>query len=440
MQTLHWASNLPARRPHVCRYGLRQSSISWKGVCFAWLILIGGLSGQGPQQWQFKTPLPTPRQGMAAVALGNKIYVMGGSQFEHNPLNIVQAYDTDQDSWQTNIAPLHEARSNAAAAAFDGKIYIFGGRKNLNHLVHQVEVYDPASNQWSVISQLPTPREGLCAVVVDTAIWVIGGAGFQTNYNIVELYHPMSNSWSTLPHTLIVPRVGAVAANINGQVYVFGGFYFGPLNSYEKYVFGQGWVGSGNMLYACGSAAGAVAEGEIWIVGGENQFGVLDEVQKANISGGGGWTNAPEMHIRRKNLAAARVGNRLFAIGGRTGQHGGGWVTAAVEALDLLTGIGGLPEPALSNNFYLSPNYPNPFNSSTYVEAYLPGAAEVEIGVMDLLGRLTRRLYRGRLPAGWQRFEFNGRDDLGRTLPSGPYFIYLSAGGEQRVVKATFSK
>lgn len=435
MQILHWVSILP----DFYQVGSRRAGISWKGIWVAWFILIGGLNGQGPQQWQFKAPLPAPRQGMAAAALENKIYVMGGSQFEHSTLNIVQAYDTDQDAWQTNIAPLNEARINAAAAVFGGKIYVFGGRDH-NQLVPQVEVYDPLSNQWSVVSQLPTPREGLSAVVVDTTIWVIGGAGFQTNYNIVEIYDPAANSWSALPHTLTVPRVAAVAANINGEVYVFGGFYFGPLNSYEKYVLDLGWVGAGNMLYACGSAAGAAAGGEIWIVGGENQLGTLDEVQHADVTGAGNWSNGPPMHVRRKNLAVARVGNRLFAIGGRTGQHGGGGVSAAVEALDLLTGIGGLPEPALSDNFYLSPNYPNPFNGSTNFETYLPRSGDVEIGVMDLLGRLTRQLYRGRLPSGWQRFEFNGRDDFGRVLPSGHYFIYLNAGGEKRVVKATFSK
>ncbi|MCK6619114.1 MAG: hypothetical protein HUU32_16220 [Calditrichaceae bacterium] len=431
MQILHWISVLP----EYCR----QAGALWRRIWLAWFILIGGVSAQGPQQWQFKAPLPAPRQGMAAAALENKIYVMGGSQFEHSTLNIVQAYDTEQDTWQTDIAPLNEARINAAAAVFDGKIYIFGGRDH-NQLVHQVEAYDPLNNQWSVVGQLPTPREGLAAVVVDTAIWVIGGAAFQTNYNIVEQYNPSTNNWSTLPHTLTVPRVAAVAAHINGEVYVFGGFYFGPLNSYEKYVFDLGWVGAGNMLYPCGSAAGAAAGGEIWIVGGENQLGTLDEVQHADITGAGNWSNGPAMHVRRKNLAAVRVGNRLFAIGGRTGQHGGGGVSAAVEALDLLTGLGGLSEPALNDNFYLSPNYPNPFNGSTYVETYLPKAAEVEIGVLDLLGRLTRRLYRGRLPSGWQRFEFDGRDDFGRVLPSGQYFIYLHAGGKKRVVKATFSK
>lgn len=400
-------------------------------------ILFGLLSARGQQQWQAKTSMPSPRQGMAAAVLSDRIYVMGGSQFEQNALDIVEAYDTQQDIWQTNFAALNVARTNASAVSFGGKLYIFGGR-NHNQMIPEVEMYDPANNQWSIISQLPTPREGLATAVMDSLVWVIGGANFQTNYDIVEIYNPSDNSWNTLPHLLTVPRVTTVAAVLDGELYVFGGFYFGPLNSYEKYVAGQGWIASGNMLYAFGAASGVVVDSRVWIVGGENQSGFLTNVQYADLPGSGNWHNGPPMQTARKSLSVARVGNTLFAIGGKSGHHMGG-TTDAVEALDVLTGITMPPGEYIGESFYLTPSFPNPFNGSTSFEVYVEKASGVQIGITNVLGQIVRSVYHGRL-VGWHRFNFDGRDDFGKMLPSGNYFIYLIAPGKRHVIKTTFSK
>jgi flagellar hook assembly protein FlgD len=51
----------------------------------------------------------------------------------------------------------------------------------------------------------------------------------------------------------------------------------------------------------------------------------------------------------------------------------------------------------------------------------------VELGVYDLGGRLVRSLKRGMLPAGAQRFEWDGRDSRGREVAGGIYFVKLHA-------------
>lgn len=400
-------------------------------------LLFMLLSAQGQQQWQQKTAMPTQRQGMAAAALNGKIYVIGGAQFEFNAINTVEAYDVLQDNWQTNIGTLNVPRTKAAAVSYGGKIYVFGGRDH-HVFISEVEVYDPGSNQWTIISQIPTPREGLAAVVVDSLIWLIGGATMQTSLGIVELYNPGSNSWSTLPHQLTVPRATAVAEVIDGQVYAFGGFYFGPLNSYEKYIPGQGWVDEGVMMYSCGAAGGAAVNGEIWIVGGENQSGILGKVQYADIAGQGPWNSGPQMQTPRKNLSVVRVDNTLFAIGGKTEHHGGS-VTGAVEALGLVTAINEPPGSGVIERLVLGQNYPNPFNGTTLFQVALEKPTEVRIDVINVRGQLVRQIYRGVL-MGQHLFKFDGKNDSGKALPSGNYFIYLKTSKELRVIKATYLK
>ncbi|NIX55748.1 MAG: hypothetical protein GWN14_07415 [candidate division Zixibacteria bacterium] len=381
--------------------------------------------------------MPTARYGMTAAVPNQKIYVMGGAEFGHNAIDIVEMYNPAQDSWQTNIAPLNFARSNAAAVAFEGKIYIFGGRDH-NQFISAAEAYDTSANQWSVVSQMPTPREGIAAVAVDSAIWLIGGATSQMNSSKVERFYPHTGDWDTLAHSLNVARVGAVAAVVNNDVYVMGGYYFGPLNSYEKYLRGQGWTSVGSMLYGCGAASGAAYDNQIWIVGGENQSGILNNVQYFDANGSGIWNNGPPLQTERKNLAVARVGNTLYAIGGKRGHHAGS-VTDVMEALDLVTGIDDSPPSTLPADIRLETNFPNPFNNSTLFDVYLPEVKEVRIGVINVLGQPVRTIYRGNLH-GWQRFEFDARDDFGKILPSGNYFIYLQTARQERVINIQYLK
>ncbi len=76
--------------------------------------------------------------------------------------------------------------------------------------------------------------------------------------------------------------------------------------------------------------------------------------------------------------------------------------------------------------------YPNPFNPRTTVAFTLARAERVEIAVFDARGRRVRRLLQANLPAGNHQRIWNGRDDRGRSLPSGVYGVRVTAGGEVR--------
>ena len=79
--------------------------------------------------------------------------------------------------------------------------------------------------------------------------------------------------------------------------------------------------------------------------------------------------------------------------------------------------------------YALLSNYPNPFNGRTAIEFTIaqPGFTEVE--VFDLSGRVATTLHRGFSQAGKQRVFWNGNDEAGQQLPSGIYFVRLSARG-----------
>jgi TolB protein len=77
---------------------------------------------------------------------------------------------------------------------------------------------------------------------------------------------------------------------------------------------------------------------------------------------------------------------------------------------------------------YLGQNYPNPFNPTTVIPFELPAASEVLLRIYDLRGRLVRTVLRDRKPEGRSEVVWDGRDDRGRLVASGPYFYRLGVG------------
>ena len=93
---------------------------------------------------------------------------------------------------------------------------------------------------------------------------------------------------------------------------------------------------------------------------------------------------------------------------------------------DLLLAIGDVPS-GLPQRFALLQNYPNPFNPATTLAFELPQAAEMQLRIYDLQGRLVKTVAAGRYEAGRHSAVWDGTDDAGAVVSSGVYFYRLTA-------------
>lgn len=80
------------------------------------------------------------------------------------------------------------------------------------------------------------------------------------------------------------------------------------------------------------------------------------------------------------------------------------------------------------NATVLRGNYPNPFNPETTIAYSVKEPGPVWIGIYNVKGQLIRTLVNDVRATGHYTVVFDGRDDNGRSVSSGVYFMKMNAG------------
>ena len=112
---------------------------------------------------------------LAAAVLDGRLYALGGridGDYSRN-LSVNESYDPAADRWEKRT-PLPTPRSGIAEAVLEGRIFVFGGEAPTGTF-SQVEAFDPRSNSWRGHMRMPTSRHGLGAAAVAGRIYLISG-------------------------------------------------------------------------------------------------------------------------------------------------------------------------------------------------------------------------------------------------------------------------
>lgn len=139
--------------------------------------------------WTIKAPMPTERDHLSSAVVDEKIFVIGGRQPQEGPifkdLNTNEMYDPANNSW-ISLEPLPTKRSGLAAAALNDSIYVIGG-ESTKKTFDSNEKYNIKAHSWDRESPVPSARHGLSVVSIDGKIYVIAGGpkpgGYGSNAN-----------------------------------------------------------------------------------------------------------------------------------------------------------------------------------------------------------------------------------------------------------------
>ena len=169
--------------------------------------------------WSDAAPLPTPRGGHAAVVRDGRIHVLGGGNSE-TTLADHDVFDPAKNAW-TALAPLPRAEGSPAAVVFGGKVYAIGGRSGPSDF-GAVDIYDSATHRWSAGPPIE-PRGTAGAVVHCGAILLFGGESQAARKSLPDVLRlSRGGVWEKLA-PMPTPRNFARAVILNDAVYVVGG-------------------------------------------------------------------------------------------------------------------------------------------------------------------------------------------------------------------------
>lgn len=145
--------------------------------------------------WKTLPSLPAPRDHAGGAVVGDEYFVLGGRAFgQFNTSDAVFALDLCdvEKGWTMKSGKMPTPRGGVSAGTIGEKIYVLGGEGNpaegTEGVFNQTEVYDVRRDSWERLAPMVVPRHGTSAVGVDGVIYIPGG-GVRISGAPVDLFN-----------------------------------------------------------------------------------------------------------------------------------------------------------------------------------------------------------------------------------------------------------
>ncbi len=297
------------------------------------IVVTGGVDASGAllntteifdgSSWTLGSPIPTPRQMLAAASDGKLVYAVGGAN-GNTDLTTVEAYDPAAKTW-TALPGLRQPRSDLGVAITDGRLVAVGGVSGGN-VLKSVSVFDLMTRAWDSLPDMATARHGMAVDAVEKSVYAIGGSTAAGDGQVVSTAEVLklptrkiqpAAQWRSLPDAPTA-RLMMAWTVLNDKIWIMGGLRNGvPLQTVESYDPKTGaWETGPPLPIPLHHAAGATYRGEVVILGGTSD-NIANGSNKVFALRGGNWVELPSLTHARAAPAAAVVGDKLVAMGGQ---------------------------------------------------------------------------------------------------------------------------
>lgn len=341
MRITNWQTYYLAGATALCLLALLLPNVRIQGAMRPPLLSDGASTVLGQPipatllRWEPRTPLTRPRSRLAVVRVEDRLYAIGGETTGGHPVASVEAYDLRINEWQSRAA-LPRPTENLAAAALGQYIFIAGGSLGAaesppNQVSDQFLVYDTLADSWTAIGKLPYPLAGAQLLAFDGALYLLGGWNGQATQSEVWRYSPPAmadgGDWPDVAEWALVTRMpiaraffGALFAK--GELYVVGGYdgqqeltsaevYNPTTNNWQKLPSLPTPRGGLQLIY---DGLDLVALGGGWTqpLDTHERFDLTTRV----------WSNFPSPFTGEwRNFGAAEYNGRIYFIGGWSGDY-----------------------------------------------------------------------------------------------------------------------
>lgn len=137
-------------------------------------------------QWEARAPLPEPGDHLNRAVINGKIYAIGGEHghagidFDPEPTyvqhDVLYEYDYTTDTWTRKAdMPIAASHSEGTTLAVGTKIFVLGGLLGPERHSAAVRVYDTLTDEWQILADMPDARIGPVAGVWGGRIYFTAG-------------------------------------------------------------------------------------------------------------------------------------------------------------------------------------------------------------------------------------------------------------------------
>ncbi len=264
-----------------------------------------------------------------------------------------------------------------------------------------ITLYREISSPDRVPTVLGLGENGSASVEAVEVIWPDGGSQFLSGFPACQFISVTEGE----PVELLVwpgdaDNTGSVGLDDLEAIWEFWG-YNGPARPNA----GRYWMGQASRAWSPSEAAHADANGD----------GTVDELDLDVIALNWGRDRSSTDPPSTETISAYR---EIYSFVFDKPES-----EAKEQAINFLR-----PKLEVPGNFLLSQNFPNPFNSFTYIPFEVPlisPEVHVEIEVYNLLGRRVAMAFSGEVFPGSRIIRWDGHDGSGVPLPTGVYFYRM---------------
>lgn len=299
----------------------------WRDVIYG----FGGGRGRGVSGWSAGPALTQPRWQTQGLAVGGKIWAIGG-YYESGFCADIEIYDPATGTW-TVLANPFSGWGQTFAVASNGKVYAMGGLASCLTLAGTVEEYDPASAVLTPMANIPvsTYQPGIAASAAGK-IYVVGGCVPPTALNdmvgppsyldILQVYDTQSGAW-TIKRSMPTQRFGLAAViGADGKLYAMGGHGPDGHSVAEVHVYDPAtdmWTSCAPLPSPRYHVVGVrvASTGRIFAIGGLNVLAGLTEVDEFDPVTNT-WSARSGLAQGRWFHGAAALGDTIYVMGGIT--------------------------------------------------------------------------------------------------------------------------
>jgi N-acetylneuraminic acid mutarotase len=337
----------PWRRSTQLPRGMTYLSYAvWRGI----LYLLGGWNGTETYSEVIMTPLrPDGSTGEVWTKAGDMVgarylhgaqiqnghlYLIGGSGDDGVRSDVIFAEisrDGTLGHWKT-AEPLPFPRGGHATVLNNGYLYVLGGygtRGTLNDVWFSRIDEDGSLSPWTTTTGFPGARMGLAAAAYAGYMYLAGGSQFAQSFLGDLYYAPIKTDgslggWSQ-GTPLPTARSGHTATTYDGHVFIAGGRDGGGFldEVLSAAILPDGsigpWVVAGGFDTGRAEHAAMELNGFLYFAGGYNDSGYLSDIQHARLNADGtvgSWTASHQLDMGTAGHGMSAFENTIFLTGG----------------------------------------------------------------------------------------------------------------------------